>query len=160
MTTQRLTARELVIQTILERFDELRDPLRGPGELRGDGNSVALMPVTYSADVREVERLYKLMRTTPGVYGEPAHPIVSLHWHLAEWYTRSTSLTVDVPVFGRRHGKKIQQRNQDGSPVTRRSLVVRRHPAAQEALALSGVAWMAHSWGLSREPFLPKEIAA
>lgn len=150
-----MTARELVIAEILERWDELTNPLRGPNGVRGDGTSTIGMPLTYTKDVREVERLYKLMRVTEGVYGQPAHPVVSLHWHLAEWYLRGSVTISYLPRFTKRHGKKVMLLNADRSPQLFPVRVTHRHPGVQETLAHTGVSWMAQSWRLSREPFLP-----
>lgn len=144
-TATGLSQRAQVIAAILERLDEFSDPLNGPSSMAGSGDRVPLMPGTYTASVREVERLYKQLRSEDR----------SLHWHLAEWYVRPTVKVAVLPKLTRRHGKTVQVLNADRTPVTTRSLITRRNPNARQETANRGVTWMAERWALVHEPFFP-----
>lgn len=148
LTDEQLRRRGQVITTILERYDELTDPLTSRDSIASSGSRVPRMPATYTASIREVERLYVQLRSADS----------RTHWHLAEWYIRPVVKLAHVPKLTRRHGKLVQVLNADRSPVFTTSVVVRRVPGVRRDLAEQGVSWMASSWRLPHEPFLPSEL--
>lgn len=151
---------------LLERYSELSEPGVWLG-VGGDGGGVPRMPVTYTASVRELERLLRVMRddrseplVRDGVLGPVS--VRRLWWHVNAWW-----LAVDVvlvrPVRVPRSRRGRGSSGLRGLPVDvhGRPLpvrVVRRQPGASRALAELGVAWMAERWGLSHEPMLPREL--
>lgn len=47
---------------LLRHWHEARDPLNGPASVRGDGDSVSLMPATWTEDYRRLEQVLASMR--------------------------------------------------------------------------------------------------
>lgn len=148
----RLDGRVRVLVEIAERFQELVDPLSGSAGLRGDGESVGLMPRTYTPSVREFERLVLRLR-------EERH---SKWWHLNEFWLQAESRTVWWCSKCKRqthqevhdHGTPDRVLNVSG----RRQVVWSRHRNADRAKALVAIEWMAVEWSLGSEPMLPDEI--
>lgn len=56
--------KQQIICSMLARFNEARETLNGPGDIRGDGNSVTLMPSTWNDSYRELERCLLNLRNT------------------------------------------------------------------------------------------------
>src|SRR4051812_41632757 len=155
-----MTRREEVITTLLERLPELVDPMQSGNGLGDTG--LRLMPPTYTASVREIERLLRLMRddrASPLVRlldkngaptGEKAS-VRSLWWHLTERYVRCRQSTKDVPVRRKaKHGKTLL--------VIERRVVTSHNSRVDQAKVRAGVTWLAGRWGLAQEPMLPNEL--
>jgi hypothetical protein len=129
------TTREQVIVALLERYEDLVEPWVGPGSSGLVG--VPLMPPTYTADVRELERLLKRMRTSER----------GLWWHVNEHFLAARWATREVVVARRgKHGKRVT--------ASERRLV-RVGDRSDPRLVEDGVAWLAEMWGLEHEPMLP-----
>lgn len=133
-----LESRIAVIRQLVERYEELVDPLTQNGE-KGNGDQPPQMPTTYTASVREVERLLIKMRTEARF----------LWWHVTERYLRSSSTTRDVWV---------KRKLPSGRAVSeeRRLVVTRVHPHVIDPFVNEGLQWMAKEWSLRSEPMLPK----
>lgn len=93
-----MNPRQSVIVSILEQFDELANPLWATSA--GGSGGPALMPATYNASVREVERMLTrmrddrhqpLIRTMTG-----KHSVRSLWWHLDQRYLKADRRLCDV----------------------------------------------------------------
>ena len=157
-------SRESVIVTLLERYEELVDPMQ-VRDTPGEGSGLVLMPRTYTASVRELERLLAVMRE------DRTHPLIALPnthkvslracwWHINEWYLRAQVTLASAPAQPKAPRKRRELRRDqvdafgDALKVRR----VRRDPAAREAIALVGVRWIAENWGLVSEPMLPNEL--
>lgn len=136
-----MSRREEVIVALLERYSELVDPMQsGNGGEAGWGLS---MPRTYTASVRELERLLKVMQVERR----------SQWWHVSERYLRAQSALKDVQVRRKtKHGKTVT--------VTERQVVVTWSPAVRLEKVRRGVEWLASSWDERRvgEPMLPAEL--
>lgn len=142
-----------VLVEIAERYHELVDPLNGPGESVGTGELLSLMPRTYTATVKEFERLVKLLRVEER----------ELWGHVNGWWLSATTRTVWLcPRCGPCHqSEHVHQGRKTGKPLTvkcRRVRQWRRATGARESLALEGLNWVADRWGLGTEPMLPSEI--
>lgn len=137
----KLSPRETVLVELLERFNELCDPMQsGNGE--GD-TGLRLMPATYSASVRELERLLTRMREVRR----------SQWWHVTERYIRATSVLRDVQV--KRKGK-----NGKTVTLTERHVVAVYDRGVRLEKVRRGVEWLASEWSLPHEPMLPDAILA
>lgn len=151
------TSRQQVIETLLERYHDLVDPMQSRGVL-GDGEHLPLMPATYTASVRELERLLGAMREdrlsslVALTTGERAS-VRSLHWHVSERYIRSLVRTRDVPVTRRAKGKRTVT-------VLERRVVTTYSPKVRQVLVDAAIAWLADNWALRSEPMLPNELLA
>lgn len=144
-----------VITELLSRYDELVSPLNGPSGVRGDGDSVISTPATYTASVRELERLLRVMREDRTealqIVGGPKVSVRSLWWHVHHRYIAATTRTVDVEVVRRgKNGKRAR--------VLERRAVASFDRAVNPQLVSAGVAWMAAAWSLPSEPMLPSAL--
>lgn len=139
------TTRTRVITTILERYTELVDPMNGPGAIKGDGDSITGMPRTYTATVREVERLLREMRNSH-------NPLLRrLWWNVNARYITATTRTVDEAVTRKaKNGKRLQ--------VVERRVVSVYDRRVDEQLVTLAVKWLAQQWGLKSEPMVPREL--
>lgn len=134
-----LTGRQRIIVELLDRYDELVSPLQARNG-HGDGEPLPLMPATYTASVRELERLMQRMRAE--------RP--SQWWHVNEHYIACTWVVREVPV--RRKAKR--------GHVTEltRARVRRASPAVRAEKVRRGVQWLADEWAAPFEPMLPQEL--
>ena len=139
MATNTRSARAEVLAQLLERHDELVSPIIGANGEKGDGDSVPLPPGTYTRDVKELERLLRRMRSEER----------RLWWHLTERYIRSTTVLRD---------DRVTRKTKKGT-MTELVRVVKAviHPKVDHDLVEAGLEWLAHEWGLGREPMLPTE---
>lgn len=149
-----------VLAEIAARYHELVAPLNGPDHVRGDGGSLPLPPATYTASVREFERLLRLMRNQGRQLAYRGEPVCRLRWHVLAWFVDAVRVIDHHNVYVVRHGKKRLVLRPDGKPETRPVLAHRRHPEAREEKAVWGLEWMADRWGLETEPMLPRELVA
>lgn len=154
-----MTSRERVLWEIAERYEELVDPMCGPAAIRGDGESVGLMPGTYTPTVREFERLLGVMRNQAKQKAFRGHSLGKLRWHLVEWHIKAVRTVKYEKVVEKKHGKKVRLLfDADGSQTTRPVIRFTRDRDAREPLARAAIAWMSENWGLMSEPMLPDEI--
>lgn len=165
------------VVTLLERYHEFVTPssMNGVG---GTGEHVPLMPDTYTASVREIERLLRRMRESRDAlirWKEPyngremkASPR-RLWWHVNEWYVESVRVPrkalVKVTTGGGQvpclddagwprnstRDEKILH-NGDGSPALRLVLCLRR--GGERVYAEEGARWIAREF--SFEPAIPE----
>lgn len=160
-----MNQREKVLWRIAELYNELSDPLNGPASLRGDGESLTLMPRTYTATVREYERLVKAMRedrSAPLLRLEDGTKVSvrSAWWHLNEYWHKAQRRIKHVPVTkAGKKGRLAQLRNADGSPVTKPTIEWLRDAAADKRRAELAIQHIASKWSLVTEPMLPSEVA-
>lgn len=166
-----MSSRERVIVELLVRLPELVDPMQSRSGL-GDGVALPLMPGTWTASVREVERLLRVMREDRSspllvdgagvrivVDGQPVS-VRRLWWHVRGFYVDVDRSPV-VPQRVRVPRSKRRQLVRLATDATGRALPQRRErrdPAARRSIAELGVAWMAAHWSLKHEPFLPVEV--
>lgn len=158
-----IQARVRVLRVIASQYLALIDPMQGPGGVKGDGNSLALMPQTYSATVREFERLLGVMREDRAMSLELVDGVkVSvrrLRWHVNAFYVEAQAVTRHFPLPLKKGSRLALMRDQDGQAVTTRPVTrVHRHPGASVRLADAGLAWIAAEWSLNHEPFLPDAL--
>lgn len=154
-----------ILREIARLYPELIDPLNGPNSIRGTGDSLGLMPPTYTATVREYERLVKLMRD------DRSEPLIelngqkvsvrSLWWHLEHWHHRAQRVIrhTEIHTAGKK-GRKLRVLNADGTPTTRPTIHHLRDPKASEAKADRALEWIAQHWDAKRigEPMLPAAV--
>lgn len=164
--TDTLASRCKVITELLDRYHDLTDPLNGPGGVKGDGLGVAVMPLTYTASVRELERLLRTMRD------DRHRSLLRLHsgekvsvrqcwWHVNEWHLKAEAV---LRTPKRRHAPKrrgqLTRIQQDETGTALKEVKHRRNPAARQQVAERGVAWMAEHWSLRHEPMMPVQVIA
>lgn len=164
-----LETRVTVLREIAVRYHDLVDPMNGPGSIRGTGELVGGMPDTYTATVKEFERLLATMkynRAAPLIQvGGGKHSLRSLRWHVSAWYidARISHRHVPIPV---KQGQKLkvvrdQQilKNKNGEWVPSKLVTqTKRLKGAREGLADAGLAWIAANWTLQSEPMLPQAL--
>ena len=159
-----------VLTELLERYHDLVDPLTSAG-IPGDGATagILLMPATYTASVRELERLIRLLRD------DHHGPIVKwthngqryeasprrLWWHLNAYYIDVVHV-LHVPSLKQPKNKRKQLRraavDQDGRALPQ--VRVLRKAEARYPIALKALEHIAEAWSLPHEPMLPRELAA
>lgn len=164
--------RAKVIETLLERYNDLVDP----GQMRdqpGDGTGLVLMPRTYTSSVKELERLIVLLRDDTTIRfrinGRKATDQQGRHisartawWHLNAWYIaveKSMYLPPKMTVPKSKPKRRQLQRlpiDQDGRMLPQ--VRVSRAAGARQEIALKAVEWLSENWGLQGEPMLPREL--
>ena len=115
--------------------------MRGPSGVRGDGGSIISMPATYTATVREFERLKAALKQS-----EPV-----LHWHLVHWHIRVVRTQKWLPRSVKRRNRKVEW-------LLEPRIIIHRHKSASQTQAAAAIGWMADRWGLTSEPMLPNEL--
>lgn len=161
-----LTHRGRVIAQILERYNDLIDPLLSGNESGSTG--VLLMPATYTPTVREVERLMQTLREdrhgplTKWTHdGEPfAASPRRLWWHLNGWYI-DVQHVLHVPPLKTQKNKRKQLTRQPvdqlyGAALPQVRIV--RKADVRFPIALKGVERLAELWSLTHEPMLPTDL--
>jgi hypothetical protein len=146
--------RVVVLEQIAERYGELTDPL-ADGALPGDGlmAGVLRMPRTYTATVREFERLVVLLRAEDRV----------LWGHLDGWWLSAVTRTVfHCPRCGICHQSEHRHENRRSGRMStvkcKRVVQWRRRQGAREGEARRAIEWVAAAWSLGSEPMLPDEL--
>lgn len=140
--------REETLTQILERLTELTDPMQsGNGN---DDSGLRLMPATYTASVRETERLLAKLRD------ERHH----LWWHLNEHYIRAEQTTAyQCPKCDAiSHYATHSHRNKHGKPSTYKGTRILRttwNQAVNPKKVGQGVRQLAAWWTLKHEPRFP-----
>lgn len=156
-----------VLTVIAERYHELVHPSFTPNGF-GDGTGVNLMPRTYTATVREFERLYTTLRA------DGKKPVSERTTRDSEWwwrclrdfYLRAEPRTVFECPRCRRQTHAPEHVHTDGfgkdSTYQGRRIIVIHRPVQDSnrvgAGALKAVEWMAEHWSLASEPMLPTEL--
>lgn len=177
MTESSLDARCRVIRELLARYHELVDPLNGPGGVRGDGEAVALMPRTYTASVRELERIvrgmrdngHQLVRLGDLVDGlAPAQQQMRLSVRALWWQINARYIAAPVRIAVTevtekvldKHGRVKRGRNGEVlmEVKKRRAPEPLLDPRVNEKIVSAAVAWMAGAWSLASEPMLPRNL--
>src|SRR5947207_3161779 len=79
-----MTARQLALVSLLERYHELVDPMQAGNQ--GDRLGYLAMPLTYTPSVRELERLLNRMRNQAKQQAYKGCSLGKLRWHLMAWY--------------------------------------------------------------------------
>lgn len=154
--------RTKVLEQLLEHYNDLIDPMQMRDQ-PGDGTGLILMPATYTATVRELERLIRRMRD------DRQHPLIhhdgekvslrQLWWHLNAWYIAVEHKTYTPPLKVAKGKKgKLIKLQVDDQGVALPQVRVLRSPEARYQLALKAVEWLSASWELTSEPFLPREL--
>ena len=135
-----MTRREEILVQLLERYNECTEPQGRTGVL-GDGDAVPHMPPTYTASIRELERLLILMRTERR----------SQWWHVTQRYIHAIHVQRNMPT--KRKGK-------NGKTVTviEPAIVCIWDPAVRAEKVRRGITWLADNWALDSEPMLPTEL--
>lgn len=152
-----------VLEQIAIHYQDLVQPTFGALEPGGDGAGIPLMPATYTATVREFERLAKAMRDDRHRQliqlpdGSKAS-VRQLAWHLREYHLNATRTIRHQPIVKKRHGKPVRLLNADGTTATRPVTRMQRHPQSNEHLANLALGWIAAHWGLVTEPMLPNDL--
>lgn len=135
--------RERVLIELLRLYNDLASPMQGPAGIAGDGDSLPLMPSTYTASVRELERLLTVMRADAR----------SIHWHVSEYFIRCT--TRNATVWEKRKAKGGKTLS-----VEVRKIVYVRDNAIRLEKVRRGVSWLADHWNAKAigEPMLPSAV--
>jgi hypothetical protein len=135
-----VTPRATIINEILSRYAELteRGGLNGSSS---DGGLTIQMPPTYTADVKEVERLMGVLREKDR----------RLWWHLSEKYLRSSE-TIKTST------ERRKVKGKGYITVHLRKVVPHHSPRLDEKLVEDGLEKMASWWSLQHEPFLPRQV--
>jgi hypothetical protein len=148
-----------VLAQIALRYHELADPHNGPDRVRGDGDSVSLMPRTYTATVKEFERLMGVMRNQAKQQAYAGWPLGKLRWHIMAWFVDAQPVVRSRPLLVTgKGGKLVPAYEATGERAMVRTAAFIRNPDAREDRALLGLGWMAEAWALKVEPMLPQEI--
>lgn len=154
--------RQAIIVELLERYDDLVDPMqvRAGGDRDGVGS---LMPGTYTEAVRELERLLRLMRedrqaSLLRLSDGTKISVRSCWWHLNARYIACTHLCREVPVKRKaKHGKSV-------TVLERRLVVVAASPAAADVdgrpcvKVQRGIEWLEASWSPQVALELPRLV--
>lgn len=161
--------RVTILREIARLYPELIDPLNGPATIRGTGESLGLMPTTYTSTVKEYERLVRLMRD------DRSEPLLELRhkgqvigklsvrsawWHLEHYHHRAERVIRHQPITTKRGRRTVTLVNADKSPVTQPTIAYHRDPKANEAKADRALEWIAQHWDHKRigEPMLPQAV--
>jgi hypothetical protein len=148
-----LSNRARVLWEIAEEHDELVCPLNGGEGVRGTGESVPMMPPTYSATVREFERLMGVMRNQARQQAFRGCAVGTLRWHVLEYLLKPERVVRAETVKVRKGRRLVELRHPDGSLVMRPVVgYARRDPGARKDRAADGIEWIAEHWSLSFEP--------
>lgn len=192
-----LEARVKALRFYLEQYRDLTESATPAGVRAATSSHVPLMPhqqwcqlmlptsdttvcTCWQRDLRELERLLRVMRDNPGnpilrdqdgrkliTAGRPV-TLRRLHWQLHAYFidARRTPEFHLVPLRKGKRPPRIKQQEILKDPETGRYAAttvgwrVTRHPDASEALAQAGVDWLAEHWALTHEPKLPRELLA
>jgi hypothetical protein len=147
-----------VLSQIAARYVELVEPC-GKDGIRGDGTGVSLMPRTYTATVKEFERLMGVMRNQAKQQAYAGWSLGKLRWHVLEWYVNAQPVVRSRPLLVTgKGGKLVPAYESTGERAMVRTAAFIRNPDAREDRALLGLGWMAEAWALKIEPMLPQEI--
>lgn len=172
--------REQVIVDLLERYNDLIDPVRAGN---GDGITGLLrMPPTYDDSVRELERLlvrmrddrhHPLLTTTSGDkvslrscwwhlnrrYLECATVMRTLTWRRGRWVgLNGHELVVAQPGGWELALAAERSRKRRDATQQLRVKVAVWDPQVRADRVQRGVVWLADEWGLVHEPMLPREL--
>jgi hypothetical protein len=128
-----------VLRELLERYHELVDPSIGTNGEKGNGEQPPEMPGAYTVDVKELERLLRLLRS--------ARP--TLWWHVSERYLRSNRAIRERLVKRKVKGKGVVVELQ-------RVVWTDYSSRVDELLVDIAILWMADRWDYRREPRLPR----
>lgn len=150
LTDQERHGREATLVLLLERYDDLVDPMqiRAGGDRDGFG---ALMPGTYNASVRELERLVVRLRAE--------RP--NLWWHVNARYLACTWRTCFrcPKCGGETHAGVHRHRDKRGRMSDYVGVRIVK-PFWSERVdtrkVRRGVEWLAAEWDLAGEPSLPR----
>jgi hypothetical protein len=147
-----------VLSQIASRYVELTEPC-GKDGIRGDGTGVSLMPRTYTATVKEFERLMGVMRNQAKQKAYAGWSLGKLSWHILEWFVKAEPVVRSRPLLVTgKGGKLVPAYESTGERAMIRTAAYLRNPDAREDRALLGLEWMAGAWALRIEPMLPDEI--
>ena len=154
------------IAEMLRRYEEARETLNGPSGVRGDGGDVCLMPVTWNASYRELERCLQRMRESRESLvrcsdGEKRSPR-ALWWHVTERFLRPELRHMRVPVRGGKPRIPAHAELHAGAVEVgekwARVIVCVWSPAVSEVAVDAGLEWLADSF--RGEPYMPVEMVA
>lgn len=163
--------RTKVLERLLEHYAELVDPMQMRDQ-PGEGTGLILMPATYTASVRELERLICSLRedrhgpirkwTALNERDQPEAFAASprrLWWHLNAWYIAVEHKTYTPPLRVQKGAKrKLVKLQVDQHGQALPQVRVLRSPEARYPIALKAVEWLSENWGLQSEPMLPQEL--
>jgi hypothetical protein len=100
-----LSSRARVLWEIAERYHELVDPLNSGEGIRGTGELVPLMPRTYTATVKEFERLFAVMRNQARQQAFRGESLGTLRWHILEYHLKAERI-VRLEVVTVKQGRR------------------------------------------------------
>ena len=152
-TTPRPTTRTDTITTILNRWNELTDPMQARDKT-GDGEALPLMPPGYNhPTVQHLEHLLHKLR-------DQRH---HLYWHLNHRYLQNTTRNAwQCPKCGgitqaQHHHHRDSNRKLHRYPGTR---VVQTtwHPRVDPRKVTRAIQWLAYNWAIRQEPMLPRVL--
>lgn len=154
-------ARVRILTEIAERYREFTEPLNGSSGIRGTGDLTPRMPATYTATVRQFERVAALLRDSPDLAER------ELWWHLNGWWLGADTRTAwHCPRCGICHQAEHRHPNRRSGVLStvqcKRVVAWRRLPGARESEAKRAIEMMARAWpDEMAEPMLPPvELAA
>lgn len=149
--TDHPTRRQEILTQLLERYNELTDPMqtRRPG----DGTHVPLMPETYTPSVKELERLLIRLRD------ERHH----LWWHINERYLKVTETNAyRCPKCGgithASHHRHRDRRGKLHDYPGARIIVHHWNHRTNPTKIRTAIEWLATEWNLKSEPMIPTEL--
>ena len=157
-----------VIAYLLEHYFEFVEPLNGPSGVRGTGERLPMMPPTYTASVRQLERELVVMRRAPS-------PAPLLRRHALDYYMGAVRRRREAFIVVHRSGERAPclddqghprkpaanerlLRNADGQPVRQPVLCVYRPLGASRQLADEGCRYIAGRFPF--RPEIPRLVAA
>jgi hypothetical protein len=147
-----------ILSQIALRYHELVEPA-GRNGIPGDGEGVTLTPRTYTGTVREFERLMCVMRNQAKQQAYAGYSLGKLRWHVLKWFVDAQPVVRSVPLLvSGKGGNLVAAYDSDGERAMVRTVGFIRDRDAREDRAMLGLGWMAETWGLRHEPFLPDEI--
>jgi hypothetical protein len=142
-----------VLWDIAELYDELVCPLNGGEGVRGTGESVVMMPPTYTATVKEFERLLGVMRNQARQQAFRGESLGTLRWHILEYLLKPQRIVRLQTVKVRKGRRLVELRHPNGDLVMRPVVgFTGRDPGARKERAEDGLEWIAARWGLAYPP--------
>lgn len=140
-----------ILTEIASRYEELVDTPGRTG-VPGSGEYGPRMPRTYTATVKEFERLLKRMRNQAKQKAYGGYSLGTLWWHLVQWHVHPRGRVQRVVA--------VRQKVKGGRSmvVYTPTMVVVRHPDSREERAVLALEWMSEHWGLGVEPMVPDEL--
>lgn len=148
-----MTKKAEIIVEMLRRLEDARETQNGPSGLKGDGQSIPLMPPTWNDSYRELDRCLALMREK--------RP--SQHCHVCERYVVTSKKLHRKEVHirnGKITGINAHEELYAGQPTIKADkievIIYRWQPWVRAEKVRRGIEWLTNEF--RGEPYLPLEF--